>query len=254
MIDYHCHLSVKEFKGKENPLRNRIEEYRKHLKLIIDSVASIEDFERAISLKEKYPDFVYISAGLHPIDSLEVKEKELENYMEKIKENRDKIIAIGEIGLDFYWIKENNKIEKSKEVFVEMLNFAKELKLPIVLHARNAIKEVLKIIIDNDIKNAVFHYYDGKVKLAKEIIKEGYFIGINSYIAKNNAIKAVAKEIPLEFLLSETDSPWCAINSEFNEPINVKIVIEEISKLKNLSFEKVESIIDENTLKFFNLI
>jgi TatD DNase family protein len=252
MIDYHCHLSIKEYKGKENPIKNKIEEYGKTLKYLIDS-ADIFSFDEALKIKEKYK-FVHISVGLHPTDAIKISEKELENYFEKIKENKDKIVAIGEIGLDFYWIKESSKIEKTKEIFIEFLNFSKETNLPIVLHARNAIKEVFKIILDNDVKNAVFHYFDGKVKIAKEIVKEGYFIGINSYIVKSPSIQNVAKEIDLKYLMVETDSPFAPINSEYNEPINVKLALQKISELKGVEFKEVERIIDENTIKFFNLI
>jgi len=252
MIDYHCHLSIKEYKGKENPIKNKIEEYGKILKYLIDST-DIFCFDEALKIKEKY-EFVQISAGLHPIDAIKISEKELENYFEKIKENKDKIVAIGEVGLDFYWIKESSKIEKTKEIFIEFLNFSKETNLPIVLHARNAIKEVFKIILDNDVKNAVFHYFDGKVKIAKEIVKEGYFIGINSYIVKNPSIQNVAKEIDLKYLMVETDSPFAPINSEYNEPINVKFAIQKISELKGIEFKEVEKVVDENTIKFFNLI
>ena len=117
-----------------------------------------------------------------------------------------------------------------------------------------SIKEVFKIILDNDIKNAVFHYFDGKVKIAKEIVKEGYFIGINSYIVKSPSIQNVAKEIDLKYLMVETDSPFAPINSEYNEPTNVKFAIQKISELKGIEFQKVEKVVDENTMKFFNLI
>jgi len=251
MIDYHCHLSLKEYKGNKNPIKDKIEEYGKTLKALIDST-DIFNFEEALKIKEKY-DFVYISAGLHPVDALNINEKDLENYFEKIKENKNKIVAIGEIGLDFYWIREQQKIERTKEIFIEFLNFSKEIKLPVVLHARNAIKEVFKIIVDNDIKKAVFHFFDSKIKIAKEIVKEGYMIGINSYIVKNPAIQNVAKEIDLNYLLTETDSPFAPINSDYNEPTNVKFIIHKISELKNLEPKYVEMKIDENTIKFFNL-
>ena len=253
MIDYHCHLSLKEYKGDKNPLKEKIDEYKKYLKYVVDST-DLFNFDEAMKIKEKYNNFVLISAGLHPIDALNFNEKDLEKYFEKIKENKDKIVAIGEIGMDFYWIKEESKINKTKEIFIEFLNFSKEIKLPVIIHARNCIKEVFKILLDEDIKNAVFHYFDGKVKLAKEIVKEGYMIGINSYIVKNPAIQNVVKEIELNYLLTETDSPFAPINSEYNEPINVKLAIQKISELKNLEFKYVEKKIDENTLSFFNLI
>jgi len=253
MIDVHCHLSIKEFRGKENPLINKIEEYKKHLKAIIDSAPNFEDAKFSLELSEKYKNFVYSSLGLHPVDALNYSEKQIEEYLEFIKENRKKIVAIGEIGLDYHWIKEEHKIQKQKEIFKRFIEIAKEIKKPIVLHARLAFEDTLKIITNEDIKKALFHFFDGKVKTAKEIVKENYLIGINNQIYKNPAIKNVAKEIPLEYLVCETDSPWAGIGNEINEPINVRICIEEISKLKNIPKEEVERVTDLNAIKFFEL-
>ncbi|MEM0243174.1 MAG: TatD family hydrolase [Candidatus Aenigmatarchaeota archaeon] len=253
MIDVHCHLSIKKFNGKENPLISKIEEYKNSMKAIIDSTSNFEDSKTSIELSEKYKNFIFSSLGLHPIEAINLTEKEIDEYLEFIHQNKDKIVAIGEIGLDFYWIKEKNKIEKTKETFKRFLEVAKDLKKPVVLHARLAIEEVLKIVINEDIKKALFHFFDGKIKLAKEIIKEGYLISINNQIYKNPAIQNVAKEIPLEYLVAETDSPWCGIGKEINEPINVKICIEEIAKLKKISKETVEEILDNNAINFFDL-
>ncbi|MBU5682429.1 MAG: TatD family hydrolase [Candidatus Aenigmatarchaeota archaeon] len=253
MIDIHCHLSTKTFNKNYNPLVNKIEEYKKHLKAIIDSATNFEDAKHSIQLSEKYKNFVFSSLGLHPIEAINYTEKEIDEYLEFIYQNRDKIVAIGEIGLDYYWIKESEKIKKSIEVFKRFIEISKDIKKPIILHARLAIEDVFKIIVNEDVKSAVFHFFDGKIKTAKEIIKENYFISINNQVYKNPAIQNVAKEIPLEFLVTETDSPWCGIGKEINEPTNIKICLEYISKLKNISLETVEKTIDENIIRLLNL-
>ncbi|MEM5829938.1 MAG: TatD family hydrolase [Candidatus Aenigmatarchaeota archaeon] len=253
MIDVHCHLSIKEFRNSKNPLVDRIDEYRKHLKAIIDSAPTFEEAKTSLELSEKYKNFVFSSLGLHPVDALNYTEKQIEEYLEFINENSKKIVAIGEIGLDYYWVKESHKIEKQKEIFKRFIETAKDLKKPIVIHARLAFEDALKILIDEDAKKALFHFFDGKVKVAKEIVKEGYLISINNQIYKNPAIQNVAKEIDLNHLVCETDSPWAGIGKEINEPINVKICIEEIARIKNLPKEEVEKITDMNAINFFEL-
>ncbi|MEM5828393.1 MAG: TatD family hydrolase [Candidatus Aenigmatarchaeota archaeon] len=253
MIDVHCHLSTKKFRDLDNPIREKIDEYKNYLKAIIDSAPNFEEAKISLEISEKYKNFIFSSLGLHPVDALNYTEKEIDEYIEFINENKKKIVAIGEIGLDYYWIKESHKIQKQKEIFKRFIELAKDLDKPIVIHARLAFEDALKILVNEDVKKALFHFFDGKVKVAKEIVKEGYLISINNQIYKNPAIQNVAKEIDLNYLVCETDSPWAGIGKEINEPTNVRICIEEIAKIKNLPKEEVEKITDINAINFFEL-
>ncbi len=244
-VDIHAHLACKE----AEKIINKVEKYKDEI-IIVNCALNEKELEKAFELQNKF-NFIYISAGLYPLDALEISEKELEKYVEKIKENKDKIVLIGEIGLDNSLIKESSKKEKAKEFFEFMLEFSKEIGKPVILHARNAYEEVYKILLKHDIKKAIFHYYEGKISLAKRIVEDKYFISINNAIKYKNEIKNVVKNIDLNFLLTETDSPWPL--KRLNEPINVKECIEEISKIKNLSFEEVKQRIYFNSIQFLNI-
>lgn len=253
MIDIHCHLSTRKYNNNENPIKERIDSYKNEMKAIIDSALGLDEALVSLQLSEKHKNFVFSTIGFYPLDALKVTEKEIDEFIEFLSENREKIVGIGEIGLDYYLTKESDKKEKQKEVFVRLLELSKDIKKPVILHSRMANEDVLKIIVDSDIKKAVFHYFNGKIKTAKEIVEEGYFISINNQVYKNPAIQNVVKEIDINFLLTETDAPWCGIGKEINEPTNVKICIEEISRIKKVDQKEVERIVDQNAIKFFDL-
>ncbi len=240
LIDVHCHLSSKE--GEK--IRKKYENI-----LIVDCALNLEELKISFEL-QKFGN-IFTSAGLYPIDALKLSQREIENYIEFIKENKDKIIAIGEIGLDNYLIKESEKRKIAKDVFEYLLEFSKEIKKPVILHARDSHKDVLKVLLDHDIKNAIFHYFDGDLKIAKEIISNNYLISINNAIKYKNHLKNIAKEIDLDYLITETDAPWPL--NKFNEPSKVIEAVEEIAKLKNLDIKEVENKIYNNFLKYFKL-
>ena len=254
MIDAHCHLSISKFNSRPNPLWSKIEEIVSSV-IVIDSVAHPEDLERSLELSEKYKNKVFVSAGLHPTEIFNLNEEEIEKYKEKIMENKEKIVAIGEIGLDYYYFKNEKEKEKQKEIFIDFIELAKKIRKPIVLHLRDAIDEGFEIIKSYGVKNAMFHFFMGKKEQALKIVGEGYLISIPSLIAKSKNLKKVAKAVPIENLLAETDSPWASpFNEEFNTPLNVKVVYEKISEIKKIELNDVERKIDENAKKFFNLL
>ncbi|RJX16185.1 TatD family deoxyribonuclease [Candidatus Bathyarchaeota archaeon] len=250
MIDIHCHLTFKQYDEDREKV---IEDAKKFLKALITSGTEPEDSKKTLVLAEKYPKFVYVTLGLHPIHVPELTGKQIEEYMEFIKINKNKIVGIGEIGLDYYWIKDSVKIQKTKEVFVEFLSLAKELNLPVVLHFRQALEEGFKLVTQNNVKEAIFHCFSGKKGLAQEIVNQNYYISIAPNIFRSKNIKKVAKTIPLEKILTETDSPFLAVEGEKNFPQNVKFVVEKIAEERKISPIEVEKIVDKNASKIFRL-
>jgi TatD DNase family protein len=244
MIDVHCHLTKFAEEGIETA---------KDLDAVITSALGIDDADEAMMLREKYPDMVYVSAGLHPTH-IGISDKELETYFDFIARNRDKIKAIGEIGLDYHYIKDRSKIKRMKDIFIEFLLIAKELELPVVLHLRDAFDDGFRIIVDKDIENAVFHCYTGKRGLAEGIVDEGYFISIAPNIIRNKNVKQVAKSIALEKLLTETDSPYLAIEKgKPSTPKDVNVVAGKIAELKKTAVEEVDKITSRNARNVFKL-
>jgi TatD DNase family protein len=178
--------------------------------------------------------------------------------VEFISEHKRRIVGIGEIGLDYHWVRDPLKLKRTKEVFVEFLELAKELNVPAVLHLRGtgseAIEEGLKIISDEDVKKAVFHCFTGKPSVAEAICDEGYYISLPASIVRSKSMKKVAKRIPLSHLLTETDAPYLSPDeNERNVPQNVKVVYEEIARQKKSDVETVDEGIERNFGRLFGV-
>ena len=251
MIDTHTHINMIEGSSLNEVVQNAINSGVE--KLLVPS-AYPKDIEEVMDLAEKY-DNVYGMLGVHPS---EVKDW-TDNLIDKIKElsKNPKIIAIGEIGLDYYWDKSFNDLQK--EVFIKQIKLANELNLPISIHDREAHKDTFDILKEhNNGSKIVMHCFSGSVEFAKECIKEGYYIALGGVVTFKNAVKMkeVAQNIPLEYLLLETDAPYLTpvpFRGTENQPAYVKYVAEEIAKIRGVSFEEIDKITPENAKKVFNL-
>jgi TatD DNase family protein len=255
IIDIHCHLTFKEYDADRAQV---IKDAKKVLSGVVTSGVEPGDSTHAIKLAAMHEGFIFVTLGLHPIHVFENTDQEIERYEEFISDNKRRIVGIGEIGLDYHWIREPKKIKRTKEVFIEFLGLAKELDLPVVLHLRGtgseAIEEGLKIVSDEDIKKAVFHCFTGKALLAEQICKEGYYVSLPTIIARSKSMKKVAKRIPISLLLTETDAPYLSpVEEERNVPQNVKVVYEEIAKQRKSDVETVEEEIEGNFLRLFGM-
>ena len=251
MIDTHTHINMIEGLETSQVISNAIE-YGVD-KIIVPS-AYPKDIEQVMELVNNY-DNVYGMLGVHPT---EVKDW-TDDLIEKIKEysKNKKIVAIGEIGLDYYWDKSFNDLQK--EVFIKQIKLANELNLPISIHDREAHKDTYDILKEyNKGSKIVLHCFSGSLEFAKECIKEGWYLGLGGVVTFKNAIKMkeVATNIPLEKLLIETDAPYLTpvpYRGKENQPAYVKFVAEEIAKLKNISFEEVDKITTQNAKEVFGL-
>jgi len=252
MIDIHCHLEQKDYDKDRDEV---IEKCRKELKAIITCCASPKDFDVTLQMVEKYKGFVFAAASIHPIYVKEVSEKEKGEFLKKIKENKKRFVGIGETGLDYNWVKEIEWQEKQRILFVEHIQLAKELKLPLIIHARDAYEETVKILEENDVKKVVMHMF-GDNQLIKRVVENGWSVSMNSIVLKSKKHKKVVRDTPLEQLLLETDSPWLVpedFGSKRNDPTAIKIVAEKIAEIKKASFEEIWKKCAENAVKFFNL-
>jgi TatD DNase family protein len=255
IIDIHCHLTFKEYDADRAQV---VADAKKVLSGVVTSGVEPEDSMHAIELAAMHEGFIFVTLGLHPIHVSENTDQDIERYAEFISENKRKIVGIGEIGLDYHWIKDPKKIKRTKEIFVEFLELAKELDLPVVLHLRGtgseAIEEGLKIVSDEDIKKAVFHCFTGKPLLAEQICKEGYYVSLPTIIARSKSMRKVAKRIPISLLLTETDAPYLSpVEEERNVPQNVEVVYEEISRQRKSDVKTVEEAIENNFEQLFGV-
>ncbi len=251
MIDTHTHINMIEEISIDEVVKNAIEDGV--TKLIVPS-AYPKDIDEVMSLVEKYPP-VYGMLGVHPT---EVKDWS-DDLIYKIKEysKHPKIIAIGEIGLDYYWDKSFNDLQK--EVFIKQIKLANELNLPISIHDREAHKDTYDILKEHN-KNSeiVMHCFSGSVEFMRECIKEGWYIAIGGVVTFKNAVKMkdVAIEVPLDRLLLETDAPYLTpvpYRGKENQPAYVKFVAEEMAKLRETTFEEIDNATMENTKRVFGI-
>ena len=251
MIDTHTHINMIESISIEEILNNAKEN---GIEKVIVPSANPKDFAEIVELINKY-DNVYGMLGVHPSDAKDWDD----SLINQIKDlcNNKKIVAIGEIGLDYYWDKSFNDLQM--DVFIKQIKLANELNLPLDVHDREAHKDTFDILKQYNINSkVVMHCFSGSVEFAKECVKEGYYIGIGGVVTFKNAIKMkeVAKHIPLEYIILETDAPYLTpvpYRGTENQPAYVKYVAEEIAKLKEISYEEVKNVTTSNAERIFNL-
>ena len=215
--------------------------------------SSVQDIFDTDKFIKKYND-VYGYVGVFPEEVKDFSDKTLSDMEEIIKSN-PKIIGIGEIGLDYYWDKSFKELQK--EVFIKQIEFANQMNLPLNIHSREAHLDTLEILKKyNKNSTAIMHCFSGSLEFARECIKEGIYIALGGVVTFKNAkkTKEVAKNIPLEYLLLETDDPYLApvpFRGKENQPMYVKYVAEEIANLRGITPEEVAKTSTENAKKIF---
>ncbi|MBC8632301.1 TatD family hydrolase [[Eubacterium] tenue] len=254
LFDSHAHLNDERFDEDREELINSLK--AKGVDLVLNPGACIETSKSSVDLANKY-DFIYAAVGVHPHDVGEMTEEDIETLRKLALEN-EKVKAIGEIGLDYYY--DNSSREIQKKWFKRQIELANELKLPIIIHDRDAHGDTFEIIKNTKSPEigCVLHCYSGNVELAKEYVKMGCYISIPGTVTfKNNKkTREVAKEIPLEYLLIETDSPYMAPEphrGKRNDPSLVQFVADKIAQEKGISYEQVCKATKENAKRFFNI-
>ena len=250
MIDTHCHLLYKGLREKHEEV---IEDAKKSMTAIVNC-GYPKDAKEGLEVKKQHEGFIYLTLGLHPIDIVEMTDEEIEKYIQFVRENKKEIVAIGEIGLDKHWYPQEELQPRLEKVFQQMLDLAKELKLPVILHTRKAEEECFDIVTQNGLKDVVFHCYSGNLTLAQKIIDKGYYISLGTNLLNSKNTKKIAKNYPLEQLLTETDSPFLSpYPGKQNVPQNVKYVLEEMSKLRGIPSEEIDKVIEGNCKRLFRL-
>ena len=250
MIDVHCHLEQKNYNKDRDAV---IEECRKKMKALVTCCAHTSDFDLTLEICAKYPDFVYCAVAIHPEYIKNFTDDAKEKFIEKIAKNSSKISAIGEIGLDYHWIKEEKWREKQKEMFIDFLNLAKRLDLPVVIHSRDAMAETLTILEKEGMKGkkVLLHLFNEK-NLLDRVLKNNWSISIGPAIFRSKDIKKIARDCPLQNMMLETDSPWFGFGKR-GVPLNVIKAAEEIAETKKITLQEVEKQTDLNAKNFFSL-
>ncbi len=250
-VDTHAHLDSKRFDGDRKEVITRAEE--SGVELIINIGSDLETSRFSLELAFEYP-FIYAAVGIHPHEAKDAEE----SFYEELKNlaGEGKVVAIGEIGLDYHYDFSPRDIQK--KVFYRQINLAKELDLPIIVHCREAHKDTRKILEDEEAEKVVLHCFSGDPELAKYYLDKGYFISFAGPITFPNAKKApsVVEITPLERLLVETDCPYMAPvprRGKRNEPAYVRYVTEKVAQIKGLDLQTVASAVRDNTREIFGV-
>ena len=245
LIDTHCHLSKKEY--------DNLDEIIKEMNgIVIISGCDMESNKEVLEIIDKYSN-VYGTLGIHPEEIDNINESDY-GFIEK-NINNPKIVGIGEIGLDYYWRKDN--IEKQKEALIKQLDIALKYNKPIVIHSRDSIQDTYDILSKYKLKG-IIHCFSSSLEMAREFIKLGYKIGVGGIVTFKNSkkLRDVVLNIDLNNILLETDSPYLSpepYRGKQNKPSNVEIVAETIGQIKNISKEKVIKTTGENAKDLFDL-
>ena len=255
-FDSHAHLDDEKFDEDREELIEQI--HKEDIEKFVSAGYSLESSRRAIELSREY-EFIYATCGISPNDIPQTEEelwKMLDDIREIAKEN-PKVVAIGEIGLDYYWNKENKELQR--KAFIEQIKIANELGLPIVIHTRDAIMDTIEILKQNEVKKkGIFHCCPLNRDLVKEGLKLGFYISFAGPITFKNSKNAneIIEMVPNEKILIETDSPYLSpepLRGRRNDPRNVKYTAKKIAGVKNIDIRDVAKITFENAERIFGI-
>ena len=253
IFDTHAHYDDDAFDEDRDTLLSGMQDAG--VEYIVNVGASMASSERSLKLAEKYP-FVYAAVGVHPDESGELNEENLAQLREW--SFSEKVKAIGEIGLDYYWDKEKHDLQK--HWFMRQMELASERKLPMIVHSREAAKDTLDMIVAAKPLNlsGIIHCYSYSVEQAREYLNMGYYIGIGGVLTFKNAkkLKEVAEYVPLSQIVLETDCPYLApvpYRGKRNDSSKLSHVAEELAAIKQMPVEEVIRITNENGRRLYNI-
>lgn len=256
IIETHAHYDDEAFDSDREELLNSMETHG--IGLIVNSCASIDGLLNTIALMEKYP-FVYGSVGVHPDDADKMTKETLETI--RTLSRHEKAVAIGEIGLDYYWHKEKEEHEIQQKMFQAQLDIAREEKLPFLVHSRDAAEDTLEIVkkyVAEGMYGGIIHCFSYGKEMAREYLNMGLYLGIGGVITFKNGrkLKEVVEYAPLSQLVLETDSPYLSPEpnrGKRNSSLNLPYVAEAIGAIKGVSAEEVIAVTEANARKVLGL-
>ncbi|XP_056281731.1 tatD DNase domain containing 3-like isoform X2 [Pseudoliparis swirei] len=253
-VDCHCHISARDF---DKDIEEVVENSRKAGLLALLAVAEhAGEFEKIIQLSQR---FIFPCLGVHPVQEVSPEEQrgaslqDLDAALPIIEKYKDHLVAIGEVGLDFTprYVRGETDKENQRQVLIRQAQIAKKLDLPLNVHSRSAGRPTIHLLKEQGVEKALLHAFDGKPSVAMEGVKAGYFFSIPPSIIRSDQQKLV-KQLPLENICLETDSPALGPEKQVrNEPKNICVSAEYISKIKGVSLQEVMEVTTQNALRLF---
>ncbi len=245
-IDVHCHLDFYDDK-KIDAIMKRAR--KADVGIIVNNGVNKKANRKVLELAGKYPE-IKVALGLYPLDALKLPDDEIDSEIKFIRENREKITAIGEVGMDF---KKNEKMKRQGEIFQKIIELAIELNKPMIVHSRKAEREVIEMLEKNKMKKIVMHCFSGNFKMVGRIIENGWFLTIPTSVKNSEHFQKIIARAPLENLLCETYSPFLhSDKGRENEPANIIESYKKIAEIKNLGIGEVETKIGGNFRRMFD--
>ncbi|WP_343247589.1 TatD family hydrolase [Diplocloster hominis] len=251
IFESHAHYDDEAFDQDREELLGKMQQ--QGIEYIINIGANIDSSKTTVDLTEKYP-FLYGAVGVHPSDTAELDEQKI-GWL-KLQCERPKIVAVGEIGLDYYWDEPERPVQR--KWFCRQLELAREVKLPVVIHSRDAAKDTLTIMKEMHAEEigGVIHCFSYSKEMAEEYLKLGFYIGVGGVVTFNNAkkLKEAVEFLPMDKILLETDSPYLSPvpnRGKRNSSLNLPYIARQIAELKGISYEQVVEITNRNARKLF---
>lgn len=253
MIDTHCHIDFEDFDDDRDEVIKRAED---KLDNVIVSGYSNDSNMDVLKLSKDHEGFIYPTFGFHPVSSQNASDDEIKTAHENIIKHLNDIVAIGEVGMDYFYVTDKSLRKRQQKIFTGFLELANEYKKPIVMHVRDCEKKVVNIIYEYDnIPYFVFHCYSSSLKTAKRIMNmDNAYMSFSTMLCYSKQHQDLIEKIDLDYILTETDSPYLAMTKEErNEPANVVNAVYKIAEIKNMDIGTVDEITTNNARNIFKI-
>lgn len=244
-IDSHCHTDLYD----EKELAHTIVECKnQNVGAIISNGTNIKTNRHVLTLAKMYGE-IKPALGIYPIDALELTDKQIDDEIAFIEQNKDKIISVGEVGID---LKDTTEVKRQEEILVKFIELAQKIDKALTIHSRKAEKECIELLEEHQAKKVLMHHFAGKFKFLDTIVANGWYLSIPASVVYATHFQEIVQKVPLENLLAETDSPFLSPNKdEKNFPYNVIASYKKIAEIKGISLKEVEEQLEQNYKKLF---
>ncbi len=248
VVDAHCHLDFKQFNKDREPVIQRARDCG--VKLMINSGVDISTNQRSLELAKMH-DFISVTLGLSPNTLDGQSDEVIYHRLMQIRNNAGFAVGIGEAGLDYYHYRDLGSRERQAHVFRQIIDLAVSLDLPLVIHSRDAEQQALEMVKNLD--KIIFHCYSGTLETMKEAVDRGFYISLATNLCRSGHHQILAKNVPLDHLLVETDSPFRSPRKGRNEPAHVLESVKLIAKIRNLEPREIAQLTTDNVRRIYKL-
>jgi TatD DNase family protein len=251
VIDAHCHLYSNKY---DSDLDLVIQRARQRLEAVVISAVDLDSLHKSLAIRRRYPDFIHVTAGVHPRKSAALEDEELRRWWRITGDVAGEIVAVGEVGPDFHHVGDPRLRARQLRVLESALDHAEALGLPLVIHARRAEEPALKVVSRSQVP-VLFHCFSGSKQAARGIVAHGFYVSFSALLLTAAGLQEIAREIPAELILTETDSPaLCPLRDRTrNEPAFVEMVVSCLAKLLQYQPTQMAALTAANARRFYRL-